>query len=53
METGTVTVTLTEWEWERVKHALFIYKVDSLLEDAMASHKVYGEVLEKVEAQVA
>jgi len=53
METETHTVTLTKWEWERVKHALFIYKVDALLEEAMASHTVYGGVLEKVEAQVA
>ncbi len=51
--TETVTVTLTKYQWERVEHALFCYKVDALLEDAMASYKTYGEVLEAVESQVA
>jgi len=51
--TETVTVTLTKYQWERVEHALFCYKVDALLEDAMASYKTYGEVLEAVERQVA
>jgi hypothetical protein len=51
--TETVTVTLTKYQWERVEHALFCYKVDALLEDAMASYKTYGEVLEAVESQLA
>ncbi len=50
--TETVTVTLTKYQWERVEHALFCYKVDALLEDAMASYKTYGEVLEAVETQL-
>ena len=49
--TETVTVTLTKYQWDRVEHALFCYKVDALLEDAMASYATYGEVLEAVETQ--